>query len=113
MVVTVIIPVLNEEKGLARVLEDLPRAGVREILVATRLIRVLYGFHCTDLGPFRAVRWKSLEDLSMTDETFGWTVEMQIKALRRGLRIVEVPVSYRSRIGSSKISGTLSGSVRA
>lgn len=81
--------------------------------VATRLIRVLYGHRFTDLGPFRAIRWESLRALGMQDPDFGWTAEMQVKALRRGLRVVEVPVSYRPRIGRSKITGTLSGSVRA
>lgn len=211
--VTVIIPVLNEENGLARVLESLPRDGVRDVIVvdngstdrsvevaraggatviqeprrgygraclsgldraavdppdivvfldgdfsddprempllvepiargeadfvvgsrvrgerapgallpqaivgnwiATRLIGWLFGFRYTDLGPFRAIRWSSLSTLGMADEAFGWTVEMQIKALQHGLRVVEVPVRYRSRIGVSKISGTLTGSIKA
>jgi glycosyltransferase involved in cell wall biosynthesis len=81
--------------------------------IATTLIRLLYGFRYTDLGPFRAIRWESLLLLGMEDQTFGWTVEMQIKALRRGLRVVEVPVRYRPRIGTSKITGTIGGSVRA
>ena len=81
--------------------------------IATSLIRLLYGFRFTDLGPFRAIRWQSLLDLDMEDETFGWTVEMQIKALRRGLRVLEVPVRYRPRIGTSKITGTVWGSTRA
>jgi glycosyltransferase involved in cell wall biosynthesis len=80
---------------------------------ATRLIRLLTGFRYTDLGPFRAIRWESLETLGMRDRGFGWTCEMQIKALRAGLRIREVPVSYRRRVGVSKIAGTLSGTVRA
>ncbi len=77
------------------------------------LIRMLFGFRYTDLGPMRAVRFKRLLELGMEEKTFGWTVEMQIKALLKGLRVTEVPVSYRQRIGTSKISGTLSGSVRA
>ena len=81
--------------------------------VATRLIRALYGHRFTDLGPFRAIRWESLRALGMQDPDFGWTAEMQVKALARGLRVVEVPVSYRPRIGRSKITGTLSGSVCA
>ena len=81
--------------------------------IATTLIRLLYGFRFTDLGPFRAIRWESLLALGMEDETFGWTVEMQIKALRRGLRVVEVPVRYRPRIGTSKITGTMAGAVKA
>jgi glycosyltransferase involved in cell wall biosynthesis len=81
--------------------------------LSVALIRWLYGFRYTDLGPFRAVRYEPLRSLQMEDPTFGWTVEMQVKALRAGLRVKEIPVPYRQRIGRSKISGTLSGSVRA
>jgi glycosyltransferase involved in cell wall biosynthesis len=81
--------------------------------VATALIRILYGHRCTDLGPFRAIRWESLERLGMRDETYGWTAEMQVKAVKRGLRVAEIPVRYRPRIGTSKITGPLSGSLRA
>ncbi|TMQ62983.1 MAG: glycosyltransferase [Candidatus Eisenbacteria bacterium] len=81
--------------------------------LATRLLLALYGARFTDLGPFRAIRFRSLRDLGMRDRDFGWTVEMQIKAARAGLRTAEVPARYRRRIGRSKISGTVSGSVRA
>ena len=81
--------------------------------LATRLLLALYGARFTDLGPFRAIRFRSLLDLDMRDLDFGWTVEMQIKAARAGLRTAEVPARYRRRIGRSKISGTVSGSVRA
>jgi glycosyltransferase involved in cell wall biosynthesis len=81
--------------------------------LATGLIRRFYGARWTDLGPFRAVRWTALERLGMRDPDFGWTVEMQVKAARAGLRSLEVPVSYRRRVGRSKISGTLSGATRA
>lgn len=81
--------------------------------LAVALIRLLYGFRYTDLGPFRAIRRPSLAALGMRDPDFGWTAEMQVKALKRGLRIREVPVSYRRRRGRSKISGTLTGAVRA
>jgi glycosyltransferase involved in cell wall biosynthesis len=81
--------------------------------VATLLIRLLYGHRFTDLGPFRAARWSSLERLGMRDPDFGWTAEMQVKALRHRLRVVEVPVSYRRRVGVSKITGTVSGTLRA
>ncbi|HET7497713.1 MAG TPA: glycosyltransferase family 2 protein [Candidatus Eisenbacteria bacterium] len=81
--------------------------------LATGLIRLFYGARWTDLGPFRAVRWDALQRLGMRDPDFGWTVEMQVKAARAGLRGMEVPVRYRRRIGRSKISGTLSGTVRA
>jgi glycosyltransferase involved in cell wall biosynthesis len=82
-------------------------------LVACWLIRRLYGHRFTDLGPFRAARWEALERLGMRDPDFGWTAEMQVKALRHGLRVTEVPVSYRRRLGVSKITGTLAGTLRA
>ncbi len=82
-------------------------------LVACLLIRLLYGHRFTDLGPFRAIRWKALERLRMRDRDFGWTAEMQVKALRAGLAVTEVPVSYRRRVGVSKITGTLRGTVLA
>ena len=81
--------------------------------LATRLIRSLYGVRYTDLGPFRAIRWEALRTLGMRDRAFGWTVEMQVKAARRGIRAEETPVRYRRRIGRSKISGTVSGSIQA
>lgn len=81
--------------------------------LATGLIRLFYGVRWTDLGPFRAVRWEALERLQLRDPDFGWTVEMQVKAARAGLRGFEVPVRYRRRVGRSKISGTLSGASRA
>lgn len=81
--------------------------------LATFLIQLLWGFRFTDLGPFRAIRYESLKNLNMQDKNFGWTVEMQIKAVVNKLRIVEVPVHYRKRIGKSKITGTLSGAVNA
>lgn len=81
--------------------------------LACLLMRLLFKVNYTDLGPFRAIRKEALDRLTMQDRAFGWTVEMQIKAARCGLRIFEVPVSYRRRIGVSKISGTLRGSVLA
>ena len=81
--------------------------------LATFLIRLFWGFKYTDLGPFRAIKYRDLLALNMIDKNFRWTVEMQIKALKKGLRIVEVPVRYRKRIGKSKIPGTFSGTVRA
>ncbi len=77
------------------------------------LIKLFFKYEFTDLGPFRAIRYSSLMSLGMQDKDFGWTVEMQIKALRNGLRIHEVPVNYRKRVGISKITGTLSGTIRA
>jgi len=77
------------------------------------LMNLLFGTRATDLGPFRAITREALERLEMRDRNFGWTVEMQVKAALHGLRVVEVPVDYRPRIGQSKVSGTLSGTVRA
>jgi glycosyltransferase involved in cell wall biosynthesis len=90
----------------------LPQARVGNLL-ACALIRLLYGHRYTDLGPFRAIRWDACRRLGMRDPDFGWTCEMQVKALREGLRVAEVPVSYRRRVGVSKITGTLSGTLRA
>ena len=81
--------------------------------LACALMRVGFGVRFTDLGPFRAIRREALEQLGMNDQAFGWTVEMQAKAARARLRVVEAPVRYRPRIGRSKISGTLSGTIRA
>jgi len=90
----------------------LPQARLGNWL-ATRLMRLLYGGRFSDLGPFRAIRFPALVDLAMRDRGFGWTAEMQVKALKRRLRTAEVPVSYRRRVGVSKISGTLSGTLQA
>lgn len=82
--------------------------------LAPALIRMLWGVQVTDLGPFRSVRWAALERLGMRDTDYGWTVEMQARAARDGLAMVEVPVRYRRRRqGRSKISGTVTGTLRA
>lgn len=82
--------------------------------LACGIIRLLTGQRYTDLGPMRAVRWSSLLALNMSDRTWGWTVEMQYKAAINGLRVLEVDVPYRARrAGVSKISGSLTGSIRA
>lgn len=81
--------------------------------LATGLMKLLHGFRYSDLGPFRGIRWSALEGLKMKDTTYGWTVEMQLKAAKHKLKIKEVPVSYRVRIGTSKISGTVKGTVLA
>ena len=81
--------------------------------LATSLIKILFGVSYTDLGPFRAIRYRALRDLNMRDKTFGWTVEMQVKAAKQALKIQEMPVSYRKRIGVSKITGTLKGTLKA
>jgi len=114
-------PILEGESDLvigSRVLGSrepgalLPQARIGN-LIACWMIRALYGHRYTDLGPFRAIRWSSLEQLRMSDPDFGWTAEMQVKALRHGLRVTEVPASYRRRIGVSKITGTFKGTVLA
>ena len=81
--------------------------------LATKLIKLFYGIHFTDLGPFRAIRWSALNQINMQDKTFGWTVEMQVKAAKLNLRCAEMPVSYRKRIGISKVSGTIKGTILA
>jgi glycosyltransferase involved in cell wall biosynthesis len=81
--------------------------------LATRLLRLFFNARFTDLGPFRAIRFSSLLNLQMQDRTYGWTVEMQVKAAKNNLRYLEVPVRYRRRIGVSKISGTIKGTVMA
>jgi len=81
--------------------------------LATRLIAGIYGHHYTDLGPFRAIRRDLLDRIGMRDRRYGWTVEMQVRALQIGARVTEVPVTYRRRIGKSKISGTVTGVVKA
>ena len=81
--------------------------------LATYLMRLLYDAKYTDLGPFRAIKYDALIDLKMNDKTYGWTVEMQIKAVKKKLNYLEVPVSYKPRIGKSKVSGTIVGSFKA
>ena len=81
--------------------------------LATCLIRLIYGYEFTDLGPFRAIRYDRLLEIDMKDKTFGWTVEMQVKAAKLKLKCTEVPVKYRVRIGVSKVSGTIKGTILA
>jgi len=92
---------------------SMPPQQVWGNVLATALIRLQTGHRYRDMGPFRAIRWGALERLDMEDPTWGWNVEMQLKALRHGVRVLEVPVRYRTRIGTSKISGTVSGVARA
>lgn len=83
-------------------------------VLSSTLVSLLFDVKFTDLGPFRAIAWPALERLEMADRDFGWTVEMQAKAARRGLRCAEVPVDARVRMaGQSKVSGTVKGSVKA
>lgn len=81
--------------------------------LATSLIKLFYKYEFTDLGPFRAIKWPKLLSLEMADQTYGWTVEMQVKAAKMGYRCTEVPVTYRKRIGQSKVSGTIKGTILA
>jgi glycosyltransferase involved in cell wall biosynthesis len=81
--------------------------------LATKLIRIFYRAQFTDLGPFRAIKADKLNELGMEDKTYGWTIEMQIKAVKKGLTFTEVPVNYKKRIGVSKVSGTVKGTILA
>lgn len=97
----------KDEKGAL-----LPQARFGNWL-ATRLIHLFWNYRFTDLGPFRAVKFERLLAMQMQDQTFGWTVEMQVKAAKMKMRCAEVPVRYRKRIGVSKITGTVSGTLKA
>ena len=81
--------------------------------LATSLMRIMFNSTFTDLGPFRAIKYEKLLALNMEDKTYGWTVEMQLKALRQKLSYVEIPLNYRNRIGISKVSGTVKGAIFA
>lgn len=81
--------------------------------LATFLMKLMFNAKFTDLGPFRAIKYDKLLDLNMEDKTYGWTVEMQLKAIKQKLTYIEVPVNYRNRIGVSKVSGTVKGSIFA
>lgn len=117
----VVAPILEADYDLvigSRALGELERGAMQPQQVfgnwlATTLIRLFYGYHFTDLGPFRAIKWDKLLELGMEDTNYGWTVEMQVKAAKAGLRCVEVPVDYRRRIGQSKVSGTVKGTILA
>ena len=81
--------------------------------LATNLIKLFYNYHFTDLGPFRAIKYQKLIELDMQDRDFGWTVEMQVKAAKMKFKCTEIPVSYRRRVGVSKVSGTIRGTILA
>lgn len=81
--------------------------------LATTLIKFIYNYDFTDLGPFRSIRYDKLMSMEMADKTFGWTVEMQVKAAKMNMKTMEVPVRYRKRIGKSKVSGTVKGTILA
>lgn len=102
----------------SRALGDLEKGAMQPHQVfgnwlATTLIRFFYQYQFTDLGPFRAIRFPQLLELDMQDKDYGWTVEMQVRAARAKLKCTEVPVRYRKRIGTSKVSGTIKGSFLA
>lgn len=114
-------PILNEDFDMvigSRVLGNMEKGSMTGAQIfgnwlATNLIRIIYKYEFTDLGPFRAIRYTSLVNLGMTDPDFGWTVEMQIRAAKNKLKCTEVPVDYRQRIGKSKVSGTVKGTILA
>lgn len=114
-------PILNDGVDLvigSRALGDLEPGSMQPQQIfgnwlATTLIKLIYGISFTDLGPFRAIRYDKLTSLGMNDPDFGWTVEMQVRAAKAKMKCVEVPVRYRNRIGVSKISGTLRGTILA
>ena len=81
--------------------------------LATTLMKVMFGSKFTDLGPFRAIKYQKLLELEMVDKTYGWTIEMQLKSLKRNFTYIEVPVKYKQRIGTSKVSGTIKGTIFA
>lgn len=81
--------------------------------LACNLMKIMYGYKYEDLGPFRAIKFNKLEEIGMVDKTYGWTVEMQVKALKLKMNVKQVDVSYRKRIGQSKVSGTVKGSILA
>ncbi|MCB0698599.1 MAG: glycosyltransferase family 2 protein [Chitinophagaceae bacterium] len=97
----------NKEKG------SMTPQQVFGNILATKLLKLMYGVKYTDLGPFRAITYDALTRMQMQDRTYGWTVEMQLKAAKMKMKTTEVPVKYRKRIGHSKISGTLKGTVLA
>jgi glycosyltransferase involved in cell wall biosynthesis len=81
--------------------------------LATSLMKLMFSATFTDLGPFRAIKYQKLLELEMVDKTYGWTVEMQLKSIKRNLTYIEVPVKYKQRIGTSKVSGTVKGTIFA
>ncbi len=104
---------LGSRLGKQRIPGALPWHAVFGNWLAASLIKLLYGLKISDLGPFRAARADVLRELALEEDTYGWAVEMILKGARQGFRVVEVPVSYYPRIGTSKISGTVKGTVGA
>ena len=114
-------PILEEDMDLvigSRAIGDMERGAMQPQQIfgnwlATNLIRLFYKYDFTDLGPFRAIKYDKLGEINMSDPDFGWTVEMQVKAAKYKLKSTEIPVSYRRRIGVSKVSGTIKGTILA
>jgi len=114
-------PIVEEEVDLvigSRVLGNMEKGAMmpQQIFgnwLATNLIRLFYKYEFTDLGPFRAIRYDKLMAIEMADKDFGWTVEMQVKAAKLGFNCKEIGVTYRKRIGVSKVSGTIRGTILA
>lgn len=118
-IITIINPIVREDYDMvigSRVMGNYEKGSLRATvyfgnLLATTLIRLLYGFKYTDLGPFRAIKFTKLLALDMHDN-LGWTIEMQVKALKKKYKVIEVPVSYRKGTGKSKITGNIKGVIR-
>ena len=116
-----IAPILQQDMDMvigSRAIGDLEQGAMQPQQIfgnwlATNLIKLIYKYTFTDLGPFRAITWDKLQALKMEDPDFGWTVEMQVKAAKMKFKCTEIPVSYRRRVGISKVSGTIRGSVLA
>jgi glycosyltransferase involved in cell wall biosynthesis len=114
-------PIVNDGVDLvigSRAVGDMERGAMQPQQIfgnwlATSLIKLFYKYEFTDLGPFRAIRWEKLVAIKMQDPDFGWTVEMQVKAAKFKLKCTEIPVTYRRRIGVSKVSGTIRGTILA
>ena len=114
-------PIVNDEMDLvigSRALGEMEAGSMtpQQIFgnwLATNLIRFFYQYEFTDLGPFRAMRYDQLLAIDMQDKTYGWTVEMQVKAAKMKMKCIEIPVTYRKRIGFSKVSGTVKGTILA
>ena len=114
-------PIIKENKDFVLGARTLGEAAFDSLTFAQRwgnslalyLIKRKYGYKYEDMGPFRAIHWPSFDKLNMIDKGYGWNVEMQIKALKFGLRIKEISVRYRKRLGKSKISGTVKGVIAA
>lgn len=119
--VELIEPIVNRDMDLvigSRALGNLQSGSMTPQQVfgnwlATNLIKMIYSYDFTDLGPFRAIKWDKLVALDMKDRDYGWTVEMQVKAAKLNYKCTEVAVDYRKRIGKSKVSGTMKGTILA